>query len=81
MNRGNTREVWLQLDGIDFRLIEELTFLQGNRGYSFPSREYLASKLKISIGTVSRHVSKLRSLGLLQVTHRRTASLYGGNYL
>lgn len=73
MSRGksNTYQEWFQLDGIDFRLIEELTFLQGNRGCCFPSREYLAAKLKISIWTISRHTSKLKGLGLLSIQPRR----------
>jgi hypothetical protein len=62
---------WFQLDGIDFRLIEELAFLQGNRHHCWPSREYLASKLKVSIWTISRHTAKLSSLGLLRIQHRR----------
>jgi len=64
-------QAWWELDGTDFRLIEELAFLQGTRPYCFPSREYLAAKLKVSIGTISRHTHKLSHLGLLKIQPRR----------
>jgi len=66
-----TRDVWNQLDGIDFRLIEELSFLSKEKGYCWPGREYLAAKLRVTVGTISRHVTKLKGLGLLEVFHRR----------
>jgi len=68
---GSRRDVWNQLDGIDFRLIEELSFLSKDKGYCWPGREYLANKLKVTVGTISRHATKLKDLGLLEVFYRR----------
>src|SRR5436190_11582677 len=63
--------VWYELSGVDIRLLEELTFLQGNRGCCFPGREYLAYKLRVSVRTVSRSIRRLRLLGVLHVQARR----------
>src|SRR5215510_7026865 len=64
-------EWWYELDGIDFRLLEELLFLSDGEGFCFPSRAYLAAQLRVNIGTISRHVTKLNRLGVLQVKQRR----------
>lgn len=68
-----------KLDATDLRLLEHLNFLSrlqakksptGAR-YCCPSERYLAANLSVSRETVSHHVSKLRRLGILDVTRRR----------
>src|SRR5262245_42270740 len=63
--------VWYELSGLEIRLLEELRFLQGDRNYCFPSREYLGRKLQCSVRSISRHTNKLRRLGLLRIQPRR----------
>jgi DNA-binding Lrp family transcriptional regulator len=64
-------EVWRQLDGTDFRLLELLQWYHKTFGHCFPSRATLAKKLRVRIETVSRHVSKLVRFGVLRRTQRR----------
>ena len=63
------------VDWVDIRILEELSFLGQDDGYSVPGRQYLAKVLGRSIRTVSRHLTKLCKLGYLQRTLRtyRTA--------
>jgi DNA-binding transcriptional ArsR family regulator len=70
-------DIYQQLDGIDFRLLDELAFLcqqqrqRTGAAYCCPGREYLARKVDCDIGTISRHTSKLERLGLLEKIQRR----------
>jgi DNA-binding transcriptional ArsR family regulator len=70
-------DIYRQLDGIDFRLLDELTFLcrkqrqRTGAAYCCPGREYLAGKVGCDVGTISRHTSKLERLGLLEKLQRR----------
>ena len=54
------------VDWVDVRILEELSFLGQERGYSTPGRQYLANIIGCTISTVSRHLSKLVRLGYLQ---------------
>lgn len=73
------RELWNQLSSIDLRLIDELAYLcrrqaqtgRSGAAYCHPGRRYLARKLGCSIPTVSRHISKLKALGMLTAFQRR----------
>ena len=71
------QEIYQQLDGIDFRLLDELAFLckqqrqRTGAAYCCPGREYLATKVDCDVGTISRHTSKLEKLGLLEKIQRR----------
>ena len=61
------------LDWTDIRILEELIFLGQERGYSTPSRQYLANIIGCTIRTITRHLTKLVKLGYLQRklrTHR-----------
>ena len=70
-------DIYQQLDGVDFRLIDELTFLsklqreRTGASYCIPGRKYLARKLRVCVRTVSRHIAKLRKLGVLDTVQRR----------
>lgn len=70
-------EIYRQLDGIDFRLLDELAFLckqqqkRTGAAYCCPGREYLAAKTGCDVGTISRHTTKLEKLGLLEKIQRR----------
>lgn len=66
-----------QLSGIDLELLLELHCLSGKHGFAFPKREWLAKKFKVSIWTISRHVSKLVRLGLLAIRQCRRRRLDG----
>ena len=70
MHKNNTADVFSQLDGLDFKLLELLSFLSQERGFCMPGREYLAKRLGVSICTISRHTRWLAHLGILQVVHR-----------
>jgi len=70
-------EIYRKLEGVDFRLIDELSFLAnlqaqrtGSR-YCIPGRKYLARKLGVCVRTISRHLSKLRRLGVIDAIQRR----------
>ncbi len=71
------KDIYRQLDGVDFRLIDELTFLsklqreRTGASYCLPGREYLARKLAVSVRTVSRHIAKLKGLGVIDAIQRR----------
>ena len=54
------------VDWTDIRILEELSFLAQERGYSTPSRAYLAKIIGCTISTISRHLSKLVRLGYLR---------------
>jgi hypothetical protein len=61
------------VDWVDVRIIEELSFLGQERGYSTPSRQYLANIIGCTVRTITRHLTKLCRLGYLQRqlrTHR-----------
>ncbi len=70
-------DIYRQLDGVDFRLIDELSFLsklqkeRTGASYCLPGREYLARKLGVSVRTVSRHIAKLKGLGVIDAIQRR----------
>lgn len=75
----SVQQIYRKLDGHDIRLIEELVYLSrlqskkspSGAKYCCPSEIYLAKKLGVRREAVSRHVSKLARLGVLEVTHRR----------
>src|SRR5262245_17181852 len=70
-------DIYRQLLGVDFRLLDELTFLSRQQkkktgsSYCLPGRQYLSEKLGISIRTISRSDARLKRLGILDVTQRR----------
>lgn len=70
-------ETYRQLDGIDYRILNEIAFLsklqkkRTGSSYCCPGREYLAAKVGCDVGTVSRHTSKLVILGILEKRQRR----------
>lgn len=64
-------DVWRQLDGTDFRLLEVISWYQRTYGVAFPTRETLARRLQVREETVSRHVTKCVGLGVLERTFRR----------
>ena len=71
------QDIYQQLDGIDFRILNELSFLSKQQkrrtgsAYCCPGREYLAAKVGCDVGTISRHTSKLVTLGILDKRQRR----------
>lgn len=71
------QEIYQQLDGYDFRILNEISFLSKQQkrrtgsAYCCPGREYLAEKVGCDVGTISRHTSKLVSLGILEKRQRR----------
>lgn len=71
------QDIYQQLDGTDFRLLDELAFLckqqrqRTRAAYCCPGREYLARKVGCDVGTISRHTSKLEKLGLIEKIQRR----------
>jgi hypothetical protein len=71
------QDIYQQLDGIDYRILNELSFLSKQQkrrtgsAYCCPGREYLAAKVKCDVGTISRHTSKLVKLGILDKRQRR----------
>jgi hypothetical protein len=54
------------VDWVDVRILEELSFLGQERGYSTPGRKYLANIIGCTVRTITRHLSKLVKLGYLQ---------------
>lgn len=71
------QDIYRQLEGVDYRLIDELSFLSnlqaqrtGSR-YCIPGRKYLARKLGVCVRTISRHITKLRKLGVIDAIQRR----------
>ena len=72
-------DIWRQLDGIDLKILDWLCYLskkQGERSpggakYCFPGRKFLAGKIGVSVWTISRHISKLKRLGILSAYQRR----------
>jgi helix-turn-helix protein len=71
------QETYQKLDGIDLKLLNEIEFLSRQQrkrtgsAYCCPSRAYLAEKLGVDVGTISRHTSKLVDLGVLDKRQRR----------
>jgi hypothetical protein len=65
------QDVWLALDGTDIKLLEQLDYYERTFGLAFPGRELLARKLRLSVSTISRHVTKLVGLGVLLVRRRK----------
>jgi len=55
-----------EVDWVDIRLLEELSFLGQERGYSTPGRQYLANIIGCTVRTITRHLSKLVKLGYLR---------------
>ncbi len=64
-------EIWRQLNGTDFRLLEQLTFLSKAKGYAYPSQKYLSKALRCHRSTITRSINKLKELGLLVVNPRK----------
>lgn len=68
-----------QLTGLDARLLELIDYecrktrkhSPSGASYCLKPQEWLATCLGVCRETISRHVSKLAALGILQVTHRR----------
>lgn len=68
-----------QLSGVDFRVLDEITYLIRCRlkkdrraaQYCAPGRAYLAGKIKVSIRTISRSLTKLHRLGIIKRVQRR----------
>lgn len=68
-----------QLDGHDLRILEEIDYLsrlQGKKSptgarYCCPGQKYLGEKIGLARENVSRHITKLMKMGILDVTHRR----------
>ncbi len=66
-------EIWAALSSIDLKVLEQLAFLcrlkarerPGGAAWCHPGRRWLAERLRCSVSTVSRHVCKLRRLGVL----------------
>jgi hypothetical protein len=79
VQRQFPRDIYRQLLAVDFRLLDELTYLsrkQAKRSpsgarYCIPGRQYLAAKLGVCVRTVSRSIARLKRLGILDVTQRR----------
>ena len=76
--RFSAEDTLRQLDGYDIRILEEINFLStcqakkspiGAR-YCCPGEAYLGAKIGLARENVSRHISKLGNLGILEVTHR-----------
>lgn len=71
------QEIYQKLDGIDLKLLDELAFLcrqqkkKTGSAYCCPGRRYLAGKLGVDVGTISRHTTKLLELGILDKRQRR----------
>ncbi len=71
------QETYQKLDGIDLKLLNEIAFLsrlqrkKTGSAYCCPSRNYLAGKLGVDVGTISRHTTKLLELGVLEKIQRR----------
>jgi hypothetical protein len=64
-----------------YTLIRELAFLHHDRyGYAFPSLGYLAEKLRVSVRTIQRHLSKLEAMGELIVARVRGRGLNNRYY-
>ncbi len=78
-NRPFPEDIWRQLSGVDLKLLDEIAFLSRKRAersrsgalYCAPGRKYLARKIGVAVSTISRHVSKLKRLGLLTALQRR----------
>jgi hypothetical protein len=65
-----------------FTLIQQLGLLHNDRyGYAFPSLTYLAQKLRVSVRTIQRHLSKLEAMGELIVARVRGRGLNNRYYL
>ena len=68
-----------RLSGLDQRIVEQLHYLVNVRcshssskaRYAFPSQSWLAERLGVSRETVCRRISRMSSLGILRVIHRR----------
>ena len=66
-----------QLLGVDYRILDELAFLskqqqkKSGAAYAMPGRAYLSQKLGCSVRTISRSISRLKRLGILDSTQRR----------
>src|SRR5262245_34283783 len=65
------QDVWQQLDGIDIRILETVLYYQKKYSVAFPSRYILAQRAGCNESTISRHVTKLKHLGVLWVTYRK----------
>lgn len=72
-------QVYRRLKTIDVGLLDQIAFLSRHRRnetrakscYATPGRAWLASRLRVSVRTVSRHVSALVHSNLLDRTQRR----------
>lgn len=52
-------------------LLRRLTFLSQQRGFAFPSRQYLAAKMQCSVPTIDRYTRELRKSGALKTKKRQ----------
>jgi len=76
---SQSQEIWAALSSIDLKLLEEIAFLcrlrakesPSGKPWCHPGRKYLAAKLRRSVVTISRHVSKLKHLGILDAFQPR----------
>lgn len=72
-------EIWAALSSIDLKILDELAFLcrckaktnLSGKPWCHPGRVWLAQRLRCSVVTISRHVSKLRRLGVLDAFQPR----------
>lgn len=76
--RFDLQDTLNKLDGYDLRLLEEINYLSKQQGkksktgarYCCPGEAYLGNKIGLARENVSRHITKLSHLGILEVTHR-----------
>jgi hypothetical protein len=71
MQKTNTHSILLQLSRTDFLILEAIEYFQRTHGIAYPGRRWLARHCGVNCWTVSRHISRLKRLGLIRVTYRR----------
>ncbi len=62
-------------------LLRRLTFLSQQRGYAFPSRQYLATKMQCSIPTIDRYTRELRESGAFDSSGNSSGDSSASPYL
>jgi len=78
-NQIHPNALWRHLRSIDFALLDTIAFLSRQTArhspkqahYCTPGRSWLARKIGVSIGTISRHTTRLKALGMLNKLQRR----------
>jgi DNA-binding transcriptional ArsR family regulator len=73
------KELEQKLDGVDLKLLNYIAYLckltarksPSGAQYCYPCEDTLAARVGVRREAISRHVSKLASLGILKVVHRR----------